>query len=82
MQRHIIALWTVSIKVDNVPSSHSSDVPFDSDGVAIFDAVPSEGLLDVGAKTKCSESLRIFTKLRRVLVGSLACGGGEGNGTG
>ena len=63
-----------------LPSSPSSDVPFESDGVVVFDVVPS--LVGDGANTKCKESLRMLTKLLRVLVGSFACGGGYGNGTG
>ena len=57
-----------------LPSSPSSEVPFESEGVVVFDVVPS--LVGDGANTKCKESLRILTKLLSVLVGSLACGGG------
>ena len=67
-------------KVSNnstLPSSHSSDVPLESDGVAAFDVeLSEEAMLGVEARTKCKESLRTLTKLLSVLVGSFAWGGG------
>ena len=60
-----------------LPSSPSSEVPLESDGVAAFDVELSEEvMLGVEARTKCKESLRTFTKLLSVFVGSFAWGGG------
>ena len=60
--------------VPYLPSSPSSDVPFESEGVVVLDPAPSP--VGEGANTKCNESLRMLTKLLRVFVGSFAWGGG------